>query len=148
MPFIVVIGPLPLLLHQSCLRASLLLPLNSIMGIQEVIDALQRVLPHSQFALKGSAKYDTLNSETYQSGLNIDLLPACIFQPKSAGGRSVNLRSNCQVVHPRWRCGIRYRGWRSLACVRLLQHPRGHHPKSRTSDGNRSQRRLCIRWSW
>ncbi|RYP12520.1 hypothetical protein DL767_011250 [Monosporascus sp. MG133] len=59
------------------------------MNSQKAIDALQRVLPSSQFALKGTEKYKTLNTETYQSGLNIDLLPACIFQPRSAKDVSI-----------------------------------------------------------
>ncbi|RYO92391.1 hypothetical protein DL766_000361 [Monosporascus sp. MC13-8B] len=59
------------------------------MNSQKAIDALQGVLPPSQFALKGTGKYETLNTETYQSGLNTDLLPACIFQPKSAKDVSI-----------------------------------------------------------
>ncbi|RYO85530.1 hypothetical protein DL764_009155 [Monosporascus ibericus] len=59
------------------------------MNSQKAIDALQRVLPPSQFALKGTEEYKTLNTGTYQSGLNIDLLPACIFQPRSAKDVSI-----------------------------------------------------------
>ncbi|KAI0008000.1 hypothetical protein F4779DRAFT_618996 [Xylariaceae sp. FL0662B] len=53
------------------------------MDVTKAIEALQRALPSSQFALRGTDEYKALNSSTYQSGLNSDFNPACILQPKS-----------------------------------------------------------------
>ncbi|KAI1375700.1 hypothetical protein F4677DRAFT_422155 [Hypoxylon crocopeplum] len=53
------------------------------MDVSQAIEALQGALPDSVFALRGTEEYKALNSDTYQSGLNGDINPACIVQPKS-----------------------------------------------------------------
>ncbi|KAI0423484.1 FAD-binding domain-containing protein [Xylaria sp. FL1042] len=49
----------------------------------EVLGALQHALPTSQFALRGSDEYQSLNTTTYQSGLNAELQPAYIILPRT-----------------------------------------------------------------
>ncbi|GAW20870.1 hypothetical protein ANO14919_103820 [Xylariales sp. No.14919] len=53
------------------------------MVASEVLGALQHALPNSQFALPGSDEYQSLNTTTYQSGLNADLQPAYIILPRT-----------------------------------------------------------------
>ncbi|KAI0098185.1 FAD-binding domain-containing protein [Nemania sp. FL0031] len=49
----------------------------------EVLETLQHALPNAQFALRDTEEYRSLNSTTYQSGLNADLQPAYIVLPKT-----------------------------------------------------------------
>ncbi|KAI2618909.1 hypothetical protein GGR54DRAFT_630972 [Hypoxylon sp. NC1633] len=53
------------------------------MDVSQALSALQGALPGSVFALRGTDEYTALESDTYQSGLNADIKPACIIQPKS-----------------------------------------------------------------
>ncbi|KAK8070565.1 fad binding domain protein [Apiospora hydei] len=52
------------------------------MATSQVVKDLQQVLPDSLFVLRGAEDYDALN-KTYQSGLNTEISPSCIFLPKS-----------------------------------------------------------------
>ncbi|KAI1289033.1 hypothetical protein F5Y03DRAFT_378537 [Xylaria venustula] len=54
------------------------------MDVTAAITALKGVLPTSQFTLRGTKEYEDLNNSTYQSGLNGDITPACILQPRTA----------------------------------------------------------------
>jgi FAD/FMN-containing dehydrogenase len=54
------------------------------MDVSGALKALKQALPASQFALKGTEEYTSLNSGSYQSALNSEISPACIFQPKSS----------------------------------------------------------------
>ncbi|KAI1775361.1 hypothetical protein F4818DRAFT_416394 [Hypoxylon cercidicola] len=53
------------------------------MDVSQAVEALQGALPNAVFMLRGTDEYSALESETYQSGLNADISPACIVQPKS-----------------------------------------------------------------
>ncbi|KAI0975366.1 hypothetical protein F4678DRAFT_457645 [Xylaria arbuscula] len=53
------------------------------MDATAAITALKEVLPTSQFTLRSTTEYEDLNSGTYQSGLNGDITPACILQPRT-----------------------------------------------------------------
>ncbi|CAJ2500461.1 Uu.00g033140.m01.CDS01 [Anthostomella pinea] len=53
------------------------------MDVSHALEALRRALLNAKFALRGTQEYSSLNSSTYQSGLNIDISPACLFQPQT-----------------------------------------------------------------
>ncbi|KAK7946227.1 uncharacterized protein PG986_010548 [Apiospora aurea] len=52
------------------------------MATSQLIEDLQQALPDSRFVLRGSEGYDDLNKR-YQSALNTEISPSCIFLPKS-----------------------------------------------------------------
>jgi FAD/FMN-containing dehydrogenase len=54
------------------------------MNAAGAIAALQVAFPSDQIALPGTAEYETRNG-SYLSQLESDILPACIFQPKTRG---------------------------------------------------------------
>ncbi|KAI1172627.1 hypothetical protein F4777DRAFT_581779 [Nemania sp. FL0916] len=54
------------------------------MDVTPAIEALKAALPAEQFVLRGTQEFQALNKGTYQSGLNRDITPACIVQPRSA----------------------------------------------------------------
>ncbi|KAI1269173.1 hypothetical protein F5Y18DRAFT_415014 [Xylariaceae sp. FL1019] len=68
------------------------------MDVTAAIAAVKAVLPASQFAFRGTDEYQSLNSNTYQSGLNGDITPACIFQPRTAQDISKFLLTIAPIV--------------------------------------------------
>ena len=52
------------------------------MATSQAIKDLQQALPDSRFVLQGAENYDDLNN-VYQSALNVEIRPSCIFLPKS-----------------------------------------------------------------
>ncbi|KAK7953148.1 FAD-binding domain-containing protein [Apiospora saccharicola] len=52
------------------------------MASSQAVEDLQQALPDSRFVFRGSEEYDDLN-KTYQSALNVEIHPSCIFLPKS-----------------------------------------------------------------
>ncbi|KAI3332240.1 hypothetical protein HD806DRAFT_186763 [Xylariaceae sp. AK1471] len=59
------------------------------MAASGALEALQRILPKTHFVLRGGGDYHTLNKDTYQAGVNVDLNPTCIFLPNNK--RAVSL---------------------------------------------------------
>ena len=76
-------SPQPLLLSHSNWNNYPILSFFYIkMVTSQAIEALKQALPSDQFIQRGTKQFDELNS-SYLSGLESDLQPAYIFQPRS-----------------------------------------------------------------
>ncbi len=71
------------LLDNNAIFLSLLIVVRITIDMSKAISALREVLPESRFALPGTEEYAKLNTDTYMSGLCVDITPATIFQPES-----------------------------------------------------------------